>query len=153
MALGALAADCAPVLFAAPDDGVIGACHAGWRGALDGVADATVEAMIDLGARPDRIKAAIGPCIGWSSYEVGPEFPGPFLEQDAENGAFFEKAERDGHFLFNLSGYLASRLTRMHLGEVLRVDADTCRDDELLQYRRSYHRGDPVPDGCWRQSP
>ncbi len=142
--LGALAADCAPVLFAAPTERVIGAAHAGWRGALDGVCDATVDAMIEFGVRPDGIKAAIGPCIGMESYEVGPEFPAPFLEQDSENGRFFEKAARDGHFLFDLPGYLVRRLSRLGLGEVLRMDADTCRDEaNFFSYRRSRLRGEP----------
>jgi len=142
--IGVLAADCAPVLFSAPGERVIGAAHAGWRGALDGVCDATVDAMIDLGVRPDGIKAAVGPCIGGESYEVGPEFPAPFLDQDPENGRFFEKAERDGHFLFDLSAYLVRRLSRLGLGEVLRMDADTCRDDaNFFSYRRSRHRSEP----------
>ncbi len=142
--IGALAADCAPVLFAAPEERVIGAAHAGWRGALDGVCDATVDAMIDLGVRPDGIRAAVGPCIGTESYEVGPEFPAPFMDQDSANGRFFEKAERDGHFLFDLSGYLVHRLSRLGLGEVVRMGADTCRDEaNFFSYRRSCHRKEP----------
>ncbi|MEQ8398291.1 peptidoglycan editing factor PgeF [Thalassobaculum sp.] len=144
VALGVLAADCAPVLFSAPDDGVIGACHAGWRGAVTGVCEATVDAMIELGARPDGIRAAIGPCIALRSYEVGPEFPEPFLEQDRENARFFEQAEREGHFLFDLSGYLALRLTALGLAEVYRLDSDTCQDEaNFFSYRRSCHRGHP----------
>lgn len=144
VALGVLGADCAPVLFAAPADGVIGACHAGWRGAVDGVCEATIDAMIELGARPDGIRAAIGPCIGFESYEVGPEFPAPFLEQDRANGRFFEKANRDGHFLFDLSGYLARRLGLHGIGEVFRLDCDTCRDEaNFFSYRRSRHRDHP----------
>jgi hypothetical protein len=144
VALGALAADCAPVLFAAPEDGVIGACHAGWRGAVGGVAEATVEAMIELGARPDGIIAAIGPCIGAASYEVGPEFPEPFLDQDTTNSRYFDQAEREGHFLFDLSGYLASRLRRLNLADVHTAGRDTCRDEaNFFSYRRSCHRSEP----------
>lgn len=144
VALGVLAADCAPVLFAAPDDGVIGACHAGWRGAVGGVCEATVDAMIELGARPDGIRVAVGPCIGFESYEVGPEFPEPFLAQDRENGRFFEQAARDGHFLFDLSGYLVRRLSGLGLGEVYRLDCDTCRDEaNFFSYRRSCQREHP----------
>lgn len=144
VALGALAADCAPILFAAPEDGIIGACHAGWRGALDGVAEATVDAMIDLGARPDRIRAAIGPCIGGVSYEVGPEFPSPFLEQDTRNSRFFETAEKDGHFLFDLSAYLRQRLGRLSLAEVFSLNRDTYNDEaNFFSYRRSCHRAEP----------
>jgi YfiH family protein len=142
--LGVLAADCAPVLFSAPEERVIGAAHAGWRGALDGVCEATVDAMIELGVRPDGIRAAVGPCIGPDSYEVGPEFPAPFLEQDPENGRHFEKAPRDGHFLFDLSGYLVRRLSRLGIGEVFRISADTCRDEaNFFSYRRSRHRVEP----------
>ena len=119
IALGVLSADCAPVLFASPADGVIGAAHAGWRGALDGVCEATVDAMIELGARADNIRAAVGPCIGAVSYEVGPEFPAPFLDQDGANGRFFEAAEKPDHFLFDLSGYLISRLSKLGLGEIV----------------------------------
>lgn len=144
VALGVLAADCAPVLFAAPDDGVIGACHAGWRGAVGGVCEATVDAMIELGARPDGIRAAIGPCIGFESYEVGPEFPEPFVVQDRQNARFFEQAAREGHFLFDLSGYLARRLSALGIGEVFRLDCDTCRDEaNFFSYRRSCQRQQP----------
>jgi hypothetical protein len=144
VALGALAADCAPVLFASHEDGIIGACHAGWRGALDGVAEATVDAMIDLGARPDRIRAAIGPCIGGTSYEVGPEFPSPFLEQDTRNSRFFDTAAKEGHFLFDLAAYLRHRLDRLNLDEVYCVNRDTYADEaNFFSYRRSCHRSEP----------
>lgn len=141
VALGVSTADCAPILFADPHDRIIGAAHAGWRGALAGVMDTTVEAMIELGARADNITAAVGPCIGRESYEVGPEFPTPFLEQDQGNALFFSAAERTGHFMFDLSGYVSSRLARLGLGEVLRLDADTCKDEaNFFSYRRSCHR-------------
>ncbi|UUX51264.1 peptidoglycan editing factor PgeF [Nisaea acidiphila] len=138
VALGVLTADCAPVLFADPGDMIIGACHAGWRGALNGVIEATVEAMIELGARADNIQAAVGPCIGRDSYEVGPEFPHPFLEQDRNNAAFFSSGTREGHYQFDLSNYCVSRLSRLGLGEVYRLDCDTCRDEpNFFSYRRS----------------
>ncbi len=144
VALGALAADCAPILFAAPEDGIIGACHAGWRGALNGVAEATVDAMIDLGARPDRIRAAIGPCIGGESYEVGPEFPSPFLEQDTRNSRFFGTASKEWHFLFDLSAYLRDRLGQLSLDEVYCLNRDTYLDQaDFFSYRRSWHRAEP----------
>jgi len=108
--LGILAADCAPVLLADAGRGVIGAAHAGWRGALAGIVEATIVAMEKLGARRERLCAAIGPCIGRDSYEVGPEFPAPFLAQDEANAAFLRKAPRHGHFLFDLAGYLERRL-------------------------------------------
>src|SRR5207253_6509282 len=110
--LGVLAADCAPVLLADAQARVIGAAHAGWKGALSGVVEATVAAMEKLGARRERLCAAIGPCIGRDSYEVGPEFPAPFVTRDAADDAFFRPAPRAGHFLFDLAGYLLRRLAR-----------------------------------------
>lgn len=142
--LGILTADCAPVLFADDRAGVIGAAHAGWRGARDGVVAATVAAMERLGARRDRIAAAVGPCIGRLSYEVGPEFPASFVAQDAANAAFFRPAPRAGHFLFDLPGYLARRLAGLGLAAVAVSDDDTCADpDRFFSYRRSCRRGEP----------
>src|SRR5580700_10802484 len=125
IALGVLAADCAPVLFADPEAGVIGAAHGGWRGALDGVAEATVAAMVDEGARAEHIRAAIGPCIGPDSYEVGPEFPGRFTAIDGPSDVFFVPAARDGHFRFDLAGYLVHRLSRLGLEAVEQSGCDT----------------------------
>src|SRR5439155_24056810 len=115
IALGVLAADCAPVLFADPDAGVVGAAHGGWRGALAGVMEATVAAMTALGARTERIRAGIGPCIAQPSYEVGPEFHAAFVAADRGNIGFFEPATRSGHFLFDLGGYIAHQLRRLGL--------------------------------------
>jgi purine-nucleoside/S-methyl-5'-thioadenosine phosphorylase / adenosine deaminase len=144
VALGVLTADCTPVLFSDPGDGIIGACHAGWRGALNGVMEATVDAMIELGARADNIQAAVGPCIGQASYEVGPEFPQPFLEQDKNNAAFFSASTREGHFQFDLSNYCTSRLSLLGLGEIYRLDCDTCKDEpNFFSYRRSRLRNEP----------
>ncbi|MEK9595034.1 MAG: peptidoglycan editing factor PgeF [Rhodospirillaceae bacterium] len=142
LALGILTADCAPLLFADPVDGIIGAAHAGWRGALGEIAAATVDAMIELGARSDNIHAAIGPCIGVQSYEVGPEFPGPFLDQAARNAVFFAAAARSGHFMFDLGGYLAAQMDRLGLAAVHRLDFDTCSDEaNFFSYRRSVLTG------------
>lgn len=144
LALGILTADCGPVLFADPGDRVVGAAHAGWRGALAGVLEATVEAMIEQGARADNIVAAIGPAIGPDSYEVGPEFPGPFLERDRANAAFFRAGPGEGRYMFDLPGYIASRLGRLGLAGVLSLDADTCADEaHWFSYRRSRHRDEP----------
>ena len=143
IALGVLAADCAPVLFADPEAGVIGAAHGGWKGALGGVMEATVAAMIALGAAPPRIRAGIGPCIAQQSYEVGPEFPGRFAEADAESGAFFVAAERPGHFRFDLPGYIASRLARLGLGAVADAACDTVADPaRFFSYRRACLNGE-----------
>ena len=145
IALGILTADCAPVLFAdaGAGAGVIGACHAGWRGALAGVAEATVAAMEALGARRTHMAAVVGPAIGPQSYEVGPEFPQPFLDQDGANQARFRPAARDGHFLFDLAGYVRHRLGKCGLALIADTGHDTCGEDSLLfSYRRACLRGE-----------
>lgn len=141
LALGILTADCVPVLFAEAGAGVVGAAHAGWKGALTGVAEATVAAMTALGAERRRIVAGIGPAISQRSYEVGPEFPAPFLEQDARNADFFCPAKRDGHFLFDLKGYVARRVAGLGVGTIQTLPCDTCAEDErFFSYRRACHR-------------
>jgi polyphenol oxidase len=143
IALGVLAADCAPVLFTDAEAGVVGAAHGGWRGALSGVMEATVAAMTALGAEHSRIHAGIGPCIGPDSYEVGPEFPGRFAEIDAASDAFFVPAERLGHFRFDLPGYIAHRLARLGLGGVADVGCDTLADPtRFFSYRRACLTGE-----------
>jgi YfiH family protein len=141
LALGILTADCVPVLFAEAEAGVVGAAHAGWKGALTGVVEATVAAMKALGAEPKRIVAGIGPAISQRSYEVGPEFPAPFLEQDARNADFFCPGPREGHFHFDLKGYVARRLTAAGLSTIQTLPCDTCAEDErFFSYRRACHR-------------
>jgi len=143
IALGVLAADCAPVLFADPEAGVIGAAHGGWRGALGGVMEATVAAMTALGAQPVRIRAGIGPCIAQESYEVGPEFPGRFAEIDPASDAFFMPAARPEHFRFDLPGYIAHRLARLGLGAVADAACDTAADPaRFFSYRRAWLTGE-----------
>lgn len=142
IALGILSADCAPVLFADPAAGVIGAAHAGWRGALGGVLEATVAAMAALGAEPRRLQAAIGPCIGPQSYEVGPEFPEAFLAADDANRRFFRTAARPGHFLFDLPGYVAARLARLGLAGIAALGRDSLAEsDDFFSYRRTTLEG------------
>jgi polyphenol oxidase len=144
IALGILTADCVPVLFADAEARIIGAAHAGWRGAVSGVLEATVTAMTNLGAAPKRIAATIGPCIAQPSYEVGPEFPAPFLAEDAANAAFFVAAARTGHFLFDLPGYVARRLARLGLTRVMRTGGDTAAEpDRFFSYRRSCLKKEP----------
>jgi polyphenol oxidase len=146
--LGILTADCAPILFADREAGVVGAAHAGWRGARLGVAEATVAAMRRLGADPARIDAAIGPCIAQASYEVGPEFPGPFLAEDAANARFFRPGARDGRHMFDLAGYVAHRLDALGLRSVARLDRDTCAEaDRFFSYRRTCLAGE-TKFGC-----
>jgi len=142
LALGVLTADCAPVLLADAKAGVVGAAHGGWRGALTGVLEAVVDEMEGLGARRRHIAAGIGPCIGKRAYEVGPEFPQPFLDQDEANGDFFVAAPRAGHFLFDLRGYAARRLARLGLADVQTLPCDTCGEEaRFFSHRRARHRG------------
>lgn len=145
LALGVLTADCAPVLLADRDAGVVAATHAGWRGAHDGVLEATLAAMQRLGARAAATLAAVGPAIEQPSYEVGPEFPAPFLDQDPANDDFFEAAPRAGHFLFDLKGYVVRRLVRAGVGQVDSLAVDTCADDaRFFSYRRACLNGEPA---------
>jgi hypothetical protein len=143
IALGVLAADCAPVLFADPEAGVIGAAHGGWRGALTGVMEATVAAMTALGAHAERIRAGIGPCIAQDSYEVGPEFPRRFAEIDGNSAVFFVPAVRVGHFRFDLPGYIGHRLARLGLAAVEHAACDTVADPtRFFSYRRACLTGE-----------
>jgi YfiH family protein len=141
IALSILTADCVPVLFADRQAGVIGAAHAGWRGALDGILEAAVDAMRGLGARDADIRAVVGPCIRAGSYEVGPEFPAPFLAQRPDDADLFTPAARAGHFLFDLPGYVSRRLARLDIAEIAETGEDTCAEaDRFFSYRRSCHR-------------
>ncbi len=143
LALGVLTADCAPILLADSEARVIGAAHAGWRGALKGVIESAVAAMEDLGASAPRIRAAIGPCIARLSYEVGLEFPAPFLAQDPANAAFFAPAPRAGHFLFDLPGYTEKRLKALGLKRIELSDADTASEAaRFFSYRRTCLKGE-----------
>jgi YfiH family protein len=146
LALGILTADCAPVLLADTKAGIIGAAHAGWKGAIGGVLEATIEAMAQLGAKPQRIVAAIGPCIAQESYEVGPEFPAPFVAEDPTNGRhFIPDYNKDGEprWRFDLSGYVSDKLERLGLAAVEALPYDTCADDRhFFSYRRACLRGE-----------
>lgn len=141
IALGVLAADCAPVLFADATAGVIGSAHAGWKGALGGVVEATVGAMEALGAERSRIRAAIGPCIGQASYEVGPEFLARFVDAVASNGVYFRASMRAGHSLFDLPGYVAARLRVAGVSDVVQSGVCTYEHAEhYFSFRRTTHR-------------
>ena len=145
IALGVLAADCAPILLHDPVARVIGAAHGGWRGALAGIAEATVAAMEALGAERGRVCAGIGPCIGRDSYEVGPEFPPPIVAEDAAAAAYFAPARRPGRSLFDLSGYIAHRLRRCGIARIERASHDTVAEPEdFFSYRRACLRGEPA---------
>ena len=141
--LGVLAADCAPILLHDPMAQVIGAAHGGWRGVLAGIAEATIAAMEALGAARGRICAGIGPCIGRGSYEVGPEFLPPIVADDAAAAAYFTPARRPGRSLFDLSGYIAHRLTRFGTARIERASHDTAAEpDAFFSYRRACLRGE-----------
>ena len=143
IALGVLAADCAPVLFSDPEAGVVGAAHGGWRGTLSGVGEATVAAMVALGARAARIRAGIGPCIAQASYEVSAEFPERFAAEDLESGRFFAPGAKPGKFLFDLPGYVAHRLSRLGLAAVEHTGGDTAAEPErFFSYRRACLTGE-----------
>jgi YfiH family protein len=144
LALGVLTADCVPILLAEPDARVVGAAHAGWRGALAGIAEAALEAMEGLGAARGRIRAAVGPCIGAAAYEVGPEFEAEFLREDRANARFFFRAGAQARPRFDLSGYVAYRLQRAGLADVRSVQACCfARAADFFSYRRSRVLGEP----------
>jgi YfiH family protein len=146
LALGIITADCAPVLLADQDAGVIGAAHAGWRGASAGVLEATVAAMVRLGAAPSRIAAAIGPCIAQVSYEVGPDMRDAVLAADPAADEFFAPGHRAGHFQFDLAGCCAARLARAGLARIARLDLDTLADPDgfFSHRRRTLAGGGPI---------
>ena len=144
LGLGILTADCAPVLFADAKAGVIGAAHAGWKGALGGVLEATLEAMEKLGALRTRISAAIGPSISQKNYEVGADFRDRFVESGAKHARFFVPSDREGHFRFDLPGYVAHRLTQAGTGSVESLGICTYpAENGFFSFRRTTHAGEP----------
>jgi len=141
--LGVLTADCGPVLFADADAGVIGAAHAGWKGAFDGVLENTIEAMIALGARRARIRASLGPSISRASYEVGPEFLARFADRNPDWQRFFAASEKHGHSMFDLPAFTISRL---NTAGVTAENLDICTyadEEQYFSYRRTTHRQEP----------
>jgi len=141
--LGILTADCAPVLFADVEAGVVGAAHAGWRGAITGVTDSAIAAMEKIGARRERIVAAVGPCIAQPSYEVDEGFRTRLLEADSANARFFVLGA-SGKPHFDLEGYVAARLRRAGIGKVETMGLDTYTDEgRFFSFRRATHRGEP----------
>ena len=144
LAIGVSTADCGPVLFADAKAGVIGAAHAGWRGALGGVIEATVAAMERLGARRQDIVAAAGPMISQTNYEVGADLAERFAAEDPESGRFFAPGARAGHAQFDLPGYVVSRLERCGVGAIEDLAVCTYADPaRFYSYRRTTHRGEP----------
>lgn len=141
LALGVMSADCTPVLFADQRASVVGATHAGWKGALGGVLANTVAKMEELGADRRHITAAVGPCIHQKSYEVGPEFRQSFLDEDENFAGYFIASERDDHYLFDLPKFVVDRLLALGLAGVESVSVDTYADEaRFYSYRRATHR-------------
>lgn len=144
IAVGALAADCAPVLFADEEAGVVAAAHAGWKGALGGVLESAVATMEKLGARRSRIVAALGPCIGPEAYEVGPEFEANFVSQAPENQRFFTRRSADARPYFDLPAFVLARLEALDLGNVENCSRCTYSyPEDFFSYRRTTHRREP----------
>ena len=143
IAIGILTADCAPVLMADHKAGVIGAAHAGWRGAHGGILENTVQQMAELGADRNRIEAAVGPCIAQASYEVGWEFWVRFHTESLDNDTLFVPATKEGHFMFDLTAYVSRRLHQSGVRNVQQSDADTYSDsNQFFSYRRTVHQGE-----------
>lgn len=137
LAIGALAADCAPVLLADAEAGVIGCAHAGWKGAINGVVPAAIAAMEQIGAQRARIRAVIGPCIGPNSYEVGQDFADHFTARAADYARFFRPASRPGHAMFDLPGFLLAQIGGLGLAAFGHTGHDTLPDDtQFFSYRR-----------------
>jgi YfiH family protein len=144
LAVAVLAADCAPVLFADAEAGVVAAAHAGWRGAIGGVMEAALQTMESLGARRERVVAAVGPCIGQPAYEVGPEFEQEFLRHDAGNARFFTRESADARPHFDLAGYAEHRLRQARVGSVHSLLSCTyAQTDDFFSYRRARAQKEP----------
>jgi len=144
LGLGVTGADCGMLLFADPQLRIVGAAHAGWRGALAGVVEATVEAMARLGAERRRVVAALGPCIAQDSYEVGPEFIAAFAAADANSARFFAPSRRAERAMFDLPAYIAERVTRAGVGRFEDLGLDTYSDaGRFFSCRRAAHRNEP----------
>jgi len=143
LAIGITAADCGPVLFADPTARVIGAAHAGWKGAFGGVIEATLQAMETLGAHRSDIRAAIGPLIRQPSYEVGAEFVERFTATDADNARYFIPSSKADHSMFDLAGFIRARLERAGIEAIDDVGIDTYANPRFFSYRRSTHRAEP----------
>jgi YfiH family protein len=144
LAVGASAADCGPLLFADSNAGIVAAAHAGWKGALGGIAEATIAKMEELGAGRKNIIAAIGPLIRQQSYEVGPEFVARFEAADPNYLAFFAASAKAGHAMFDLAGLIRLRLERAGVGQIDDLGLDTYSDEKrFFSYRRTTHRSEP----------
>ena len=145
IAVGVLTADCLPILIADARQGVIAAIHAGWKGAFDGVIEAAISCMLQLGASTHDMFCAIGPAIEQKSYEVGPEFYARFLQQDIVNTRYFLPAAREAHYMFDLKGYAEGRLTHAGVPTINILAHDTCSDENtFFSFRRATLKKEPV---------
>lgn len=145
LAIGVLTADCAPVLFADPEARIVGAAHAGWRGAVNSVLEATLAKMEELGASRSKIIAAIGPCISQQNYEVGEDFEANLVEVNAANKEFFIRAPGEARPRFDLPGYVASRLRAAGVGEIgLASSCTYASESSFFSYRRATHRNEAI---------
>jgi polyphenol oxidase len=143
IAIGITAADCGPILLVDPNARVIGAAHAGWKGALTGILESTIDAMEKLGAERSGMVAAIGPMIRQHSYEVGGEFVERFIDAEADNAMFFIPSAREHHSMFDLAGFIRMRLENAGVLMIDDIGADTYSDERFYSYRRSVHRKEP----------
>lgn len=143
IALGVLTADCGPVLFADPQAQVIGAAHAGWKGAFTGVLEATIEAMEKLAAKRENITAVLGPSISAANYEVGPEFVARFVDADPANAVWFKPSAKDGHSMFDLNGYTVDRLSKAGVIASMLSRCTYAEEELFFSYRRTTHLGEP----------
>jgi polyphenol oxidase len=142
--LGALSADCAPILWADVENGVIGACHAGWKGALTGMIEAQYEALLAHGAKASHLRVVVGPCIAQASYEVSSEFEATFLSQDKDSAPFFVTGQSADKRMFDLPGFCLMRLSRLGLNKIVATGHDTCAEDDLFfSNRRTFKRNEP----------
>ena len=141
--VGVVTADCGPVLFADEEAGVVGAAHAGWKGALGGVTDAAIALMEECGAKRERIVAVLGPTIGPASYEVDDAFRARFADDEPENQRFFRAGEREGHPMFDLPAYVVARLERAGVARAWWTGEDTYADPRFFSFRRTTHRKEP----------
>jgi YfiH family protein len=140
--LGVLTADCVPVLFADTENQIIGAAHAGWRGAFEGVLENTIQTMEGLGAKKESIRCIVGPCIAQNNYEVDNGFYENFISRSSENDIFFTASEKEKHHMFNLRAYVNKRLTQANITNIANVDVDTyANEQQFFSWRRSYHQG------------
>lgn len=144
LALGVTGADCGMILFADPKAAVVGACHAGWKGALSGVIEATLASMERLGARRANAVVALGPTIGQASYEVGPEFFAQFVAQASDHARFFAPSIKAEHKMFDLPAFIGMRVERAGVGSFENLALDTYSDEaRFYSYRRTTHRKEP----------